>query len=102
MLGRDAVLHYLRECASPHAHEQEGHMHLLTKTAAILAAGIFAIAQAQACPWSKSASAEDMTVADTLIAPDMDTDVSIATNDLSDEAIKKLTSSEDTVETPAD
>jgi hypothetical protein len=77
-------------------------MRLLTTGIAALAACTFTLAPASACSWGKTASAKQMTVAETTVAPDAETDVSIATNDLSDEAVKNLTAPQDALETPAD
>ncbi|CTQ54562.1 hypothetical protein LP7551_03096 [Roseibium album] len=61
--------------------------HLKTGVAA-LALTAFAIAPAGACSFGKSAQVKPkMTVADTAVVPQVDTDVSIATNDLSDKAV---------------
>lgn len=63
-------------------------MHLLKSGVAVLALTAFAVIPAQACPWDKTASAEDkMTVAQTDSIPQIDADVAIATNDLSDDAL---------------
>lgn len=63
-------------------------MHLLKSGVAVLALTAFAAAPAQACPWDKTAKAEDqMTVAETATVPQVDTDVAIATNDLSDDIL---------------
>ncbi|MEP3430789.1 MAG: hypothetical protein ABJN98_19050 [Roseibium sp.] len=75
--------------------------HLSTGISA-LALIAFAIVPASACSWGKSAKAKDnMTVTETMIAPDVDTDISIATNDLSDEALKDMILLPDTAEDPA-
>lgn len=75
-------------------------MRLLTTGLAALAVCAFTFAPAQACSWGKTASSGKMTVADTSTVPE--TDVSIATNDLSDEVIKEVLAPKDTPETPAD
>ncbi|WP_139051992.1 hypothetical protein [Roseibium sp. TrichSKD4] len=62
-------------------------MRVVSKSLAAIAVIAFATAPAMACPWN-SAKSEKMTVADVPMEPDGD--VSIATNDLSDEALKKL------------
>lgn len=63
-------------------------MRLLSTGVAALALTAFAIVPAGACSFGKSAKAKPkMTVADTTVIPQVDTDVSIATNDLSDEAV---------------
>jgi len=63
-------------------------MRLLSTTLASLALTAFAFAPANACPWSKTSEAKtDMTVAETTLLPQEDTDVSIATNDLSDDLV---------------
>lgn len=65
-------------------------MRLLTSGVTALALTAFAVVPAQACSWGKTAKAEDkMTVAETATVPQVDTDVSIATNDLSDEVLKE-------------
>lgn len=63
-------------------------MHLLKSGVAVLALTAFAVVPAQACSWNKTAKAEDkMTVADTADVPQIDTDVAIATNDLSNDVL---------------
>ncbi|MCK7613405.1 hypothetical protein [Roseibium sediminicola] len=63
-------------------------MHLLKSGVAVLALTAFAVVPAQACSWNKTAKAEDkMTVAQTDSIPQIDADVAIATNDLSDDAL---------------
>ena len=63
-------------------------MHLLKSGVAVLALTAFAVVPAQACSWNKTASVEDkMTVADTADVPQIDTDVAIATNDLSNDVL---------------
>lgn len=65
-------------------------MRLISTAIAGLAIAAFAIAPAQACSWGKTAKAdENMTVADTSIVPEVDTDVAIATNDLSVEVTQE-------------
>ncbi|MEO9526673.1 hypothetical protein [Roseibium sp.] len=65
-------------------------MRLLSTSVAAIALAAFAIAPANACSWGKSAKAkEKMTVADTMIVPQVETDVAIATNDLSDDILKE-------------
>lgn len=63
-------------------------MHLLKTGVAALALTAFAVVPAQACSWGKTAKAEDkMTVAETSTVPQVDTDVAIATNDLSEDIL---------------
>lgn len=65
-------------------------MRFLSTGVAALALTAFAIVPAQACSWNKTAKAEDkMTVAETLTAPQIDTDVAVATNDLSDQILSE-------------
>ncbi|WP_422374340.1 hypothetical protein [Roseibium sp.] len=65
-------------------------MRFLSTGVAALALTAFAIVPAQACSWNKSAKAEDkMTVAETLTAPQIDADVAVATNDLSDQVLSE-------------
>jgi len=60
-------------------------MRLLNIGVAALALTALTILPASACPWDKTAQAKQkMTVAETTVAPDTDTDVAIATNDISD------------------
>ncbi len=67
-------------------------MRILSTVVAALAISAFAFAPANACSWGKTAKAKtEMTVADTTLVPQVDTDVSIATNDLSDETIREMT-----------
>jgi|GEM_PF-1610178 len=67
-------------------------MRLLSTGVAALALTAFALGQANACPWDKTAQAKQkITVAETTVVPQFDTDVSIATNDLSDETLKEMT-----------
>ncbi|MEP2880135.1 MAG: hypothetical protein ABJL55_02575 [Roseibium sp.] len=74
--------------------------HLSTGITA-LALTAFAIVPASACSWGKSAKAKDnMTVAETTIVPDINTEISIATNDLSDEALKDMILLPETAEDP--
>lgn len=77
-------------------------MRLLTTGLAALAVSAFAIAPVYACSWGKTASKGDYTVADTSEVPATDMSVSIATNDLSDEAVEQLTVPEETPETPSE
>lgn len=50
----------------------------------------FAIVPASACSFGKTAKVKPkMTVADTAVIPQVETDVSIATNDLSDEVVSE-------------
>ncbi|GAA0787665.1 hypothetical protein E1180_01850 [Roseibium denhamense] len=67
-------------------------MKLLTLGAAALAVSAFAIAPAHACSWGKTASKDkNMTVATTdQLQSTADTDVAIATNDVSDGLLKSL------------
>ncbi len=66
-------------------------MRILSTVVAGLAVSVFALAPAHACSWGKTAKAKtQMTVAETTVVPQVDTDVSIATNDLSDEVIKEM------------
>jgi hypothetical protein len=52
---------------------------------AALALTALTIVPANACTWEKTAQAKQkMTVAETTVVPDIDTDVAIATNDISD------------------
>jgi hypothetical protein len=63
-------------------------MRLLSTGVAALAVTAFAIVPVDACSYGKSAKVKSkMTVADTTVVPQVDTDVSVATNDLSDEAV---------------
>lgn len=62
-------------------------MRLLSILFSALALTAFLIAPASACPWSKSADSQQMTVADTNEIPQVDTDISLATNDLSDDVL---------------
>jgi len=65
-------------------------MQLLKSGVAALALTAFAVVPAQACSWGKTAKAEDkMTVAETEEVPQVDTDVAIATNDMSDETLNE-------------
>jgi len=65
-------------------------MRLISTAIAGLAIAAFAIAPAHACSWGKTAKADkNMTVADTSIVPEVDTDVAIATNDLSVEVTQE-------------
>lgn len=65
-------------------------MRLLSTGVAAIAVTAFAIAPASACSWGKTAKAkEKMTVADVSVVPQVDMDVSIATNDLSDEILRE-------------
>ncbi|QFT34716.1 hypothetical protein K1718_26585 [Roseibium porphyridii] len=64
-------------------------MRLLSTGVAALALTAFAIVPASACSWGKTAKSKNMTVADTTVIPEVDTDVSIATNDLSDETLEE-------------
>ncbi len=65
-------------------------MRLISTAIAGLALTAFAIVPASACSWGKTAQADDnMTVADTAIVPEVDTDIAIATNDLSDEVTQE-------------
>ncbi|WP_420412453.1 hypothetical protein [Roseibium sp.] len=75
-------------------------MRLLTSGLAALAVCAFAVAPAHACSWGKTASSGKMTVAETSTVPE--TDVSIATNDLSEETLKEVIVPTETPETPAD
>lgn len=64
-------------------------MRVLSLTLATLATSAVAIVPATACSWMKTAEKENMTVVD---VPTVEKgDVAIATNDLSDEAIKNMT-----------
>lgn len=64
-------------------------MRLLKPAIAALALTAFAILPANACSWHKSAKAEEkMSVAETIAVPEVDTDVSTATNDLTDELLE--------------
>ncbi|MCX2724401.1 hypothetical protein [Roseibium salinum] len=64
-------------------------MRLLKTAIAALALTAFAILPANACSLHKSAKAkEKMSVAETIVVPDVDTDVSTATNDLTDDVVK--------------
>lgn len=61
-------------------------MRLINTAIAGFALTAFAIAPASACSWGKTAKAdENMSVADTTFVPEVNVDVAIATNDLSDE-----------------
>ncbi|MES0810230.1 hypothetical protein ABLO27_12170 [Roseibium sp. SCPC15] len=62
-------------------------MRLLSILFSALALIAFLIASASACSWSKSADSQQMTVADTSEVPQVDTDISLATNDLSDDVL---------------
>jgi len=65
-------------------------MSLLKTGVAALALTAFAVVPAQACSWGKTAKAESkMTLAETDKVPQVDTDVAIATNDLSDEFLQE-------------
>ncbi|WP_305984803.1 hypothetical protein [Roseibium sp. MMSF_3544] len=65
-------------------------MRLISTAIAGLALTAFAIVPASACSWGKTAKADtQMTVADTTIVPDVDTDVAIATNDLDTEVLQE-------------
>ncbi|GAB4517020.1 MAG: hypothetical protein Tsb0019_16630 [Roseibium sp.] len=65
-------------------------MRLLSTAVAAIAVSAFTIVPASACAWNKTAKVKDkMTVAETAIVPQVDTDVAIATNDLSDEILKE-------------
>ncbi|POF34074.1 hypothetical protein [Roseibium marinum] len=66
-------------------------MRLLTTGIAALALTAFAVAPASACPWDKTAQAKQkMTVAEVTTLPQFDTEAAIATNDLSDETLRKM------------
>lgn len=65
-------------------------MRFLSTVVAALALVALAIVPASACSWGKSAKAKQMTVADTTAVPQIDTDISIATNDLSDEILQEI------------
>ncbi|MFN3129580.1 hypothetical protein [Roseibium sp.] len=77
-------------------------MRLLTTGIAALVVSTFALAPAHACSWGKTAKAKDMTVAETTVAPEIDTDISIATNDLSDQVLQEMTVPEVETEEPAE
>lgn len=63
-------------------------MRFLSTTLAAVSLAAFAIAPANACPWSKTSEVKtDMTVAEAVPGSQDDTDVSIATNDLSDDLV---------------
>ncbi|MCV0424480.1 MAG: hypothetical protein K5905_03325 [Roseibium sp.] len=65
-------------------------MRLLSTAVAALALTALAIAPASACSWGKSAKAKQTTVADTTVVPDLDTDISIATNDIGDDVLEDI------------
>ena len=60
-------------------------MRFMTTGIAACAASLLVISPASACSWGKTASAENMTVADSSISTQDSADISIATNDISDE-----------------
>jgi hypothetical protein len=62
-------------------------MRLLSTGVAALAVTAFIIVPANACSGKSAKLKSKMTVADTTVVPQVDTDVSVATNDLSDEAV---------------
>ena len=63
-------------------------MRLLSTGVAALALTAFAAIPASACSFGKSAKAKpQMTVADATVPPQAGTDISIATNDLSEETV---------------
>ncbi|MEM9634225.1 MAG: hypothetical protein AAGA50_23045 [Pseudomonadota bacterium] len=62
-------------------------MRLVSILISALALIALVIAPASACPWSKSADSQQMTVADISEVPQVDSDISLATNDLSDEVL---------------
>ncbi|MGS4986647.1 hypothetical protein ACVDG9_01705 [Roseibium sp. RP-7] len=64
-------------------------MRLLSTGIAALAVTAFAIAPAAACSWNKTAQSKQMTVAETPVLPDTDSDVAIATNDLSNAIVSE-------------
>ena len=67
-------------------------MRLMSTGVAALALTAFAIVPAQACSWNKTAKADTkMTVAETLVVPQTESDVAIATNDLSTEVLSDQT-----------
>lgn len=76
-------------------------MRLLSAGVSALALTAFAIVPASACSWGKTAKTKDMTVAETAILPTADENVSIATNDLSEEALKEMNLLVEPVEEPA-
>ncbi len=66
-------------------------MRLLSTSVTALALTAFAFVPANACSWGKSAKAKDnLTVADATVVPEINADVAIATNDLSDESLKDV------------
>jgi hypothetical protein len=62
-------------------------MRVLSLTLSALAVSAFAIAPAAACEWMKSAESTNQTVVE--VVPET-TDVSIATNDLSEAVLKEV------------
>lgn len=65
-------------------------MRLISTAIAGLALTAFAVVPASACSWNKTAKADEkMSVADTSIVPEVDTNIAIATNDLSDEVVQE-------------
>ncbi|MHA7775069.1 hypothetical protein [Roseibium sp. M-1] len=67
-------------------------MRLLNTGVAALALTTLTVLPASACPWDKTAQADNnMTVAETVVVPDIDTDVAIATNDISDAVLPEAT-----------
>lgn len=74
-------------------------MRVLSLSVAALAVSAFAIAPASACEWMKSAESANQTVVEVL--PETP-DISIATNDLSDEVLNEVTLEPVTDETPAE
>jgi len=77
-------------------------MRFLTNGIATLVAVSFAANPAWACSWGKTASAKDMTVAETTVLADTATDISVATNDISDAALKELTAPQEPQPKPVD
>lgn len=78
-------------------------MRLMSTGITALALTAFAIIPASACPWGKTAEAtQDMTVADTTVVPRVESDVSIATNDLSDEALRDVILQPEAAEEPTE
>ncbi|MTI44592.1 hypothetical protein JM93_02458 [Roseibium hamelinense] len=75
-------------------------MRILSLTLAVIATSAFAIAPASACSWMKSAESEKITVATAPTADD--SNVSIATNDLSVETIKEMAIMPEAAEAPAE
>ncbi|MES0883241.1 hypothetical protein [Roseibium sp. SCP14] len=77
-------------------------MRLMSILFSALALIAFLIAPASACSWSKSADSQQMTVADVSEVPQTGADISLATNDLSDDVLLEVSPLPVPVEKPAE